>query len=79
MDFVRVHPVIRKLRNLRYLHGYSLDKTADLMGVSRKTIHNYETGKTSPRLKDLVKYSELFGVSMHCLFEEDHGSSGQAA
>lgn len=49
------------------------------MGVSRKTIYNYESGRTSPRLSDIVKYSNLFGVSLHSLFDDNSGSSSQAA
>lgn len=39
-----------RLKTLREQRGYSQEKLAKLIGVSRSTLSNYEKDKTSPKM-----------------------------
>lgn len=47
----------------------SLEKLAELSGVSSSTINRIETGKTSPTMDKLVKIAEALQVEVTDLFE----------
>lgn len=53
----------QRLRNLRTAKGMSLQDVADRMGVSRQTVHEWETGKSQPRMVRVEQLSAALGVS----------------
>lgn len=53
----------QRLRNLRTAKGMSLQDVADRMGVSRQTVHEWETGKSQPRMVRVEQLAQAMGVS----------------
>lgn len=53
-----------KLRTLRKAKGYTQQDVADAVGISRAAIGGYEIGRRSPRLPDLQKMAEFYGVGL---------------
>ena len=62
-----------KLKSLRTAYGYTQQQVADMLGVSRTTYINYETGKKSPYLNNLYKLSDIFKVSVDSLVSQTAG------
>lgn len=54
----------KKLKVLRKTKGLTQQDLANLLGVQRATISNYEVGRRSPHIKELQRLSELLGVSL---------------
>ncbi len=48
------------LRKLREKHGYSIGELAELLGVSRKSLQNYERGEQAMSLEVALRLEELF-------------------
>ena len=55
------------LREIRKKKGYSQLKVAMDLSISREAISLYETGKRSPDIEMLVRFSEYFDVSIDYL------------
>lgn len=55
--------VAKKLRILRENSNFSQADIAAMLGMDRSTYAYYETGKTEPSLKTIVKLAELYKVS----------------
>lgn len=53
-----------KLKSLRKSKGYTQQDVANFVGVSRATIGGYEAGRRLPRLPDLKKIAEIYGVGL---------------
>ena len=51
------------LKQARSLSGLSRDDVGKEIKADRKTIENWETGKTSPNAKKFVALCQLYGVS----------------
>jgi len=51
------HGEFNPLRQLRKQYNLTQEKAAELCGVSKLTVSNYETGRCSPQLDRLIKYS----------------------
>jgi putative transcriptional regulator len=58
-----------KLRVLRAERHWSQSKLADLVGVSRQTIHAVETGKYDPSLPLAFKFADIFELKIEEIFE----------
>jgi len=56
--YVRING--RLLRNLREKHGYSVNELAQILGVSRKSLLNYERGEQAVSLDVAIRLEELF-------------------
>ncbi len=56
--YVRINGKL--LRELREKHGYSVNELARILGVSRKSILNYEKGEQAVSLDVAVRLEELF-------------------
>lgn len=52
------------LRALREERGYSLGELANLLGVSRKSLQNYERGKSAVSLEVAVRLEQIFDAPM---------------
>jgi transcriptional regulator with XRE-family HTH domain len=66
-----------KLRNLRLLRGYSLERMAIILSsdygrqVGRSAIHHWETGWRRPGLSSLLAICDLFNVPLDYFFTEE--------
>lgn len=56
--------IAKKIKVLRKTRGYTQQQLADLLGVQRATISNYEIGRRSPHIKELARLAELLGVNL---------------
>jgi len=63
-----------KLMTLRKKAGMSQEDLADRLGVSRQAISRWELGSTLPDAPNLLKLSDLFGVSIDYLLRDDYES-----
>ena len=61
-----------KLMVLRKKSGMSQEELSDQLGVSRQAISRWELGATLPDAPNLLKLSDLFGVSIDCLLRDDY-------
>jgi transcriptional regulator with XRE-family HTH domain len=76
-----------RLRKAREYRGLEQTELADLMGVSRRTVVNYEAGRTTPRRPQLIAWAFATGVSFQWLERDaesprdgvDGGSADQCA
>ena len=55
------------MREIRKARGYSQVKVSMDLNISREAISNYETGKRSPDVEMLVKFSDYYNVSIDYL------------
>ncbi len=62
--------ISNKIKELRLNNNYSIEKYADLIGVSKNTIINWEKGVSSPNYDFLIKIAKLHNISIS-YFEED--------
>ena len=60
--------VKNKLPEYRKKHGYSQDKLAEKLGVSRQTIISIEKGKYNPSLPLAMIMAELFETNVESIF-----------
>ena len=59
-----------KLMTLRKKSGMSQEELADRLGVTRQAVSRWELGSTQPDAPNLLKLSDLFGVSIDWLLRE---------
>ncbi|WP_456421179.1 transcriptional regulator [Thermococcus sp.] len=60
--YVRINGQL--LKELRERHGYSVNELAQLLGVSRKTLLNYERGEQAVSLEVAIRLEELFDEAL---------------
>lgn len=56
------------LKQIRVLRGMSQKTVAELLGVTNKTVSNWESGRCICSMKMFRKLCELYGVSMDDIF-----------
>ena len=56
--------VAEQLKQLRVEHQLSQDALAEQLFISRQAISKWENGDTTPDLDNLVRLTEIFGVSL---------------
>jgi len=57
--------VARRLRQLRYEHGYTQENVVDKTHLD---IHRYEAGTTIPLLSSIVKLCRFYGITLDEFF-----------
>lgn len=67
----------QKLLELRKKRGFSQEDLAEKLNVSRQAISRWEMGSTMPDSPNLLKISDLFGVSIDSLLREDNQPEGK--
>jgi len=70
-----------KLQMLRREKGFSQEKLAEKIGVSRQAVAKWEVGQSYPDMGNLILLSELFGMSIDRLvkdYADEHCTYGEA-
>lgn len=60
-----------KLKNTRNEKGITQEQAAELLGVSRQTISNWENNKSYPDIISVIKMSDIYSVSLDHLLKEE--------
>lgn len=60
-----------RLRSTRIARGYTLQKTADAIGIALRSYQKYESGDSEPAFDYLVKLADLFSVPTDFLLGRD--------
>ena len=60
-----------RLRATRIYRGYTLQKTADSIGIALRSYQKYESGDSEPAFDYLVKLADLFNVPADFLLGRD--------
>ena len=55
------------ISRLRYVNGYSQEKVAEKIGISRQAYAKWEQGETIPDVERCQKLAELYGVTIDSL------------
>ena len=55
------------ISRLRYVNGYSQEKVAEKIGISRQAYAKWEKGETIPDVERCQKLAELYGVTIDSL------------
>ena len=66
-----------RLKLLREENGFSQGKLAELLKVPQSSIARYESDYSSPTPETLMKYAELFDVSLDYIFGRTDKPQGQ--
>ena len=53
-----------RIKDLRKKAGYTQEQVADLLNVDRRTISNIEGGRKGCSVDMLLRFSELYGVTL---------------
>ena len=61
-----------KLINLRKAKKWTQTDLAERCGVSRNSIVNWETGKSSPKIGDIQTLAKIFNISPNDLINDDN-------
>ena len=56
--------IAAKIKTLRKAKGLTQEQLADALGMTRGAIGGYEAGRRNPRLPDLQKIADYFGVGL---------------
>lgn len=65
-----------KIKQARIHAGLTQEQTAEVLGVSRQTISNWENNKTYPDIVSVVKMSDLYAISLDHLLKDEAPTSG---
>ena len=69
----------RNMRSYREINGFTQEVVAGYLGVKREMISYYESGSREIPFHLLERLSDLFGVDMADLFEEDEDRMNEMA
>ena len=61
----------RNVRHLRKVHGFTLQQFADILGVSKSLISQFESGYCGISLDVIIQIKTLFDVSLDDLILKD--------
>ena len=64
---------MKRLRELREQHGYTLEQVAEALGLRNQYVSNYELGKRRPDFETLKKFADFYKVSVDYLLERKDG------
>ena len=60
-----------KIKIARNKAGYTQERAAEALGVSRQTVSNWENEKSYPDIVSIIKMSDLYSVSLDHLLKEE--------
>ena len=55
--------ISERLQELRKKEGYSQEQVAEMLGLSRQAISNWESGQGKPEIDNIIKLTEIYHVS----------------
>lgn len=55
--------IAERLQELRKKEGYSQEKLAEMLGISRQAISKWESGQGKPEIENIIKLTEIYKVS----------------
>ena len=61
----------KRLKDARIESGYTQEKVAEQLDVSRQTISSWENGRTFPDIVSVVSLSDIYDVSLDVLIKGD--------
>ena len=64
-----VDAVVRQLKAIREEKGVSVNRLAEIAGLTHVGILNIESGKRSPQLRTALKIADALGISLSDLLE----------
>ena len=70
------HDIGSKIKAARVEKKFTQEQVAEVLGVSRQTISNWENGKSYPDIISVIKMSECYGVSLDYLLKGEEKMSG---
>lgn len=53
-----------KLKTLRKGRKLTQEKAAEMLGITRATVSNYEVGRRSPHISELKRIADFYGVGL---------------
>ena len=53
-----------KLKTLRKGRKLTQEQAAEMLGITRATVSNYEVGRRSPHLSELKRIADIYGVGL---------------
>lgn len=66
----------QKLRKLREIKGFSQEEVGKMLHLSRTCYQNYESGKREANRQTLLSLSNLYGVSLEALMDDEIDVNG---
>lgn len=69
--------IYENLKTLRKAHGYTLERAAEKLGVSRQTVAKWENGETTPDLENCMALAELYGVTIDSMVRSAEGGENR--
>lgn len=60
---------LKKIQELRLKKGLKQEQLANLVGISRKSLSHYETGRVIPPLPIAIKIAKALGTTVEELFD----------
>lgn len=60
-----------KLQNLRKKRGFSQEKLATMIAVSRQAVSKWESNETTPDIGNLLQLSKIYNVSLDFLLNDE--------
>ena len=56
--------IASKLKNMRIKHGFSQEKLAEQLMVSRQAVSKWENGESLPDMENMIALAKLYGTSL---------------
>lgn len=66
--------LIIKLKEARIAKNLKQSEVADMLGVKKNTISNWENGKSNPDIDSLMQLCDIYNISCSALLEESYKS-----
>lgn len=63
--------ISKRLKELRTANGFSQEKLAELLDVSRQTISSWENERSYPDVHNLIMLCDIYSVSLDDLMKGD--------
>lgn len=68
----------KRLNEARHARGYTAQQMADYLGIGLRTYRFYESGRTEPSLRTLVKMADYLAVTKDYLLCRGEKEDGEA-
>lgn len=64
LDFLNGASVCEKIKKLRISNDLSQKELGEILGTSQQNIARYENGENTPKVEQLKKFADVFGVPL---------------